>query len=76
MAIPDYVIEAANELKAPVELWLFRNHFAYDPANQEWCFHGPCAKGPKTLADAREWVERICDWLQCKYPEGPPDDLN
>jgi hypothetical protein len=76
MGIPDYVIEAANELRAPVELWLFRNHFAYDPASQEWCFHGPFSKVRQSLADAREWVERICGWLQHRYPEGPPDDLN
>ncbi len=76
MEIPEYIIEATNELKAPVELWIFRDHIAYDPASQEWCCHGPFAKGPKTLADAREWVERICGWLQCKYPEGPLDDLN
>jgi hypothetical protein len=68
MGITNYVIEAANELKAPVELWHWRNNFAFNAASQEWCFHGPCGKGPKTLAEAREWVERICGWLQYKYP--------
>ncbi len=76
MEISNCVIEAANELRAPVGLWLFRNHFAYDPASQEWGFHGPYSKGRKTMAETREWVERICGWLQYKYPEGPPDDLN
>ncbi|MFI5330164.1 MAG: hypothetical protein ACHQ2F_03900 [Desulfobaccales bacterium] len=76
MGIPDYVIEAVSELRAPVGLWLFRNHFTYDWASQEWCFHGPYSKGPKTLAEVREWVERICGWLQYRYPEGPPDELS
>jgi hypothetical protein len=74
MGITDYVIEAAQELRAPVDLWSFRNHFAYDAASQEWCFRGACSKWPKTLAETREWVERICGWLQYKYPEGPPGD--
>ncbi len=73
--VTDCVIEAANELKAPVEMGFFRSNFAFDHANQEWCFQGPCSKGPKTLAEAGEWVEKICGWLQYKYPEGPPDDL-
>jgi len=75
MEIADYVVEAADELEAPVELWLLRNRFNFDPASQEWCFHGPCAKGPKNLSEAREWVARICGWLQYKYPEGPAADL-
>jgi hypothetical protein len=75
MEITEYVIEAAHELKAPVELWLLRDKFVFDPESQEWCFRGPCSKGPKNFSEAREWVERICGWLQNKYPEGPPDDL-
>ena len=61
MGIADYVIEAASELKAPVDLWHIREKFDYDPASQEWCFHGSCSKAAKTLADAREWVEKICE---------------
>lgn len=75
MEIADYVVEAANELEAPVELWLLRNRFNFDPASQEWGLRGSCAKGPKNLSEAREWVESICGWLQYKYPEGPADDL-
>ncbi len=71
METTDYFIEAVIELDAPVDLWLFRNNFIYDPANQEWCFQGASSKGPKSLADAREWVEQICAWLQQNYPEGP-----
>ncbi len=76
MEITDYFIEAAIELDAPVDLWLFRNNFTYDQANQEWRFQGACSKGPKSLADAREWVEKICGWLQYNYPEGPPGELD
>lgn len=75
MEIPECVIEAASGLNTPVDLWLIRHHFDYDPANQEWRFQGACCKGPKSLADAREWVEKICGWLQYRYPEGPPDEV-
>lgn len=75
MKIVDYVMEAAEELDAPVELWLFRDQFQYDPADQEWCFNGACGKGPKSLADAREWVTKICGWLQYRFPDGPSGTL-
>jgi hypothetical protein len=71
MGISDYVAEAVNELNAPA-VWLFRNKFDFDYAGQEWCFTGSCFKGPKSLADAREWVEKICGWLQYQYPDGQP----
>jgi hypothetical protein len=71
MKVVDYVFEAAAALGAPAEVWSFRNSFNYDWSCQEWCFSGPSAKGPKALADMREWVERICGWLQSQYPTGP-----
>jgi hypothetical protein len=71
MEVVDYVVEAATALRAPAEVWLFRNKFNYDWSCQEWSFEGPLSKGPKTLAEMREWVERICGWLQCQYPTGP-----
>ncbi len=75
MKISECVIEAASELNAPGDLWFIRHNFDYDLANQEWLFQGACGKRPKSLAEAREWVEKICGWLQYKYPEGPPDDM-
>jgi hypothetical protein len=74
MGISECVVEAASELSAPGELWLMRHKFDYDPSNQEWRFQGACSKGPKSLAEAKEWVEKICGWLQYKYPAGPPND--
>jgi len=71
LGISDYVIEATSKLSAPVERWLMRQNFYYDLAYQVWRFQGVCPKGPKILAEAREWVEKICGWLQYKYPDGP-----
>ena len=71
MDVADYVFEAAAALKAPVEVWVFRNNFNYDWSCQEWGFEGPASKGPKTLAEMGEWAARICGWLQFKYPTGP-----
>lgn len=71
MGISDYLSEAVNALNAPAELWLFRDKFDFDCAGQEWCFRGSCFKGPKSLVDVREWAEKICGWLQYKYPEVP-----
>ena len=71
MEVTDYVFEAAAALRAPVEVWLFRNNFTYDWSCQEWGFAGPCSRGPTTLTEMREWVERICGWLQDQYPGGP-----
>jgi hypothetical protein len=71
MELENYVIEAASALAAPAEVWLCRQNFNYDWSGGEWRFEGSCGKGPKALADMREWMERICGWLQFKYPQGP-----
>lgn len=71
MKLENYVNEAAVALAAPQEVWLVRHNFNYDWRGQEWCFSGPCAKGTWALMDMREWVERICGWLQFNYPQGP-----
>lgn len=67
----DYVVEAAEALDAPGEIWLFRHDFLYDHANQEWRFSGSDFRGLKFVGEVRDWILRICDWLQGKYPEGP-----
>ena len=71
MELENYVIEAAAALAAPAEIWLCRHNFDYDWNGQEWRFEGSCGKGPNALTELREWVERICGWLQYKYPQGP-----
>jgi hypothetical protein len=71
MSNSDYVGEAAEALDAPGEIWLFRNHIFYDPANQEWRFSGSDLQGLKFVGEVRDWVLKICGWLQWKYPEGP-----
>jgi hypothetical protein len=75
MAMADYILEAAQELQAPAELGFWRNFFVFETASQEWCFRGLGSQGFETLPDARQWVERICGWLQYKYPEGPRGEL-
>jgi hypothetical protein len=67
----DYLVEAAEALEAPGEIWLFRDKILYDPASREWCFSGAQVKGLKFIGETRYWVFRICGWLQGKYPEGP-----
>jgi len=71
MELENYVIEAATALSAPAEVWLCRQQFNYDWSDEEWRFEGPCGKGPKALTEMRELMERICGWLQFKYPRGP-----
>ena len=67
----DYVVEAAEALDAPGEIWLFRNKIWYDSASRKWLFNGSCLPGLKFIGETRDWVLRICAWLQYRYPEGP-----
>ncbi len=71
MSNTDYVVEAAEALEAPGEIWLFRHDFLYDFASQEWRFSGSDFRGLQFVGDVRDWILRICDWLQGKYPQGP-----
>lgn len=66
-----YVVEAAEALGAPGEIWLFQHDFLYDHARHEWRFSPTDLKGLKFVGEVRDWILRICDWLQYKYPEGP-----
>ena len=67
----DCVLEAVATLGAPEELRRLRKNFDYDPVCREWGFDGYYFKGPKTLVDPGVWVQKICDWLQVNYPDGP-----
>jgi hypothetical protein len=67
----DYLVEAAEALEAPGEMWLFRDKISYDPASREWRLTGSGFTGLKFVGETRHWILRICGWLQCKYPEGP-----
>ena len=67
----DYVIEAAEALDAPGEIWLFRHKICFDPASREWRFTGSGFTGLKFVGETRHWILRICGWLQFKYPDGP-----
>jgi hypothetical protein len=67
----DYVGEAAEALEAPGEIWLFRHDFFYDHASREWRFKGADFPGLKFAGEVRDWLFRICDWLQGNYPAGP-----
>jgi len=67
----DYMVEAAEALDAPGEIWLFRDKIFYDPASREWCFIGSHLKGWKFIGETRYWILKICRWLQFNYPEGP-----
>ncbi len=71
MSNTDYVVEAAEALEAPGEIWLFRHDFSYDHASREWRFIGSDFQGMKFVGEVRDSILRICDWLQGKYPEGP-----
>ena len=71
MVISRYIIEAAMALNAPVELWPYGENFDYDPAVQEWCFREDCLDQPASWTNLKEWMERMCGWLQYKYPDGP-----
>ena len=71
MEIHDCVREAVESLGVPQELRGLQNNFDYDPVCREWGFDGFFFKGPKALTDPRLWVERICEWLQVNYPDGP-----
>jgi len=65
------VVEAAEALAAPVEIWLCRDKIFYDPASREWCFIASHLKGRKFIGETRYWILKICRWLQFNYPEGP-----
>ncbi len=65
------VQEAVETLGAPEELRRLRDNFDYDPVYREWGFDGYYFKGPKALMDPGVWVQKICDWLQVNYPDGP-----
>ena len=67
----DYVVEAAEALDAPGEIWLFRHKISYDPVSRRWHLTGSGSTGLKFIGETRNWVLRICGWLQNKYPEGP-----
>jgi hypothetical protein len=67
----DYLGEAAEALEAPGEIWLFRNRIYYDRDSREWRCSGSDCQGLKFAGEVRDWLLRICDWLQCNYPEGP-----
>jgi hypothetical protein len=67
----EYVVEAAEALDAPGEIWLFRDKIFYDSTSRQWCFIGSYLKGLNFIGETRYWVHSICGWLQFKYPEGP-----
>ena len=67
----DCVLEAVATLGAPEEMRRLRDNFDYDPVYQEWGFDGYYFKGTKALVDPGVWVQKICDWLQVNYPDGP-----
>jgi hypothetical protein len=67
----DYVGEAAEALAAPAEIWLFRDDFFYDQVSREWRFQGSDFPGLRLAGEVRDWLLRICDWLQGNYPAGP-----
>ena len=67
----DCVLEAVTTLGAPEELRRWRENFDYDPVYREWGFDGYYFRGPKVLVDPGVWVQKICDWLQANYPDGP-----
>lgn len=69
--IHNCVLEAVATLRAPEELRCWQENFTYDPICREWGFDGYYFKGPKVQVDPRTWVEKICDWLQVNYPDGP-----
>jgi hypothetical protein len=72
MGIFPGIMEAALALRASVELWPYGRNVAYDPALQEWSFRADYADPPESQANLTEWMERMCGWLQYKYPDGPP----
>ncbi len=67
----DYVVEAAEALDAPGEIWLFRHKIVFDRASREWRFTGSGFTPLRFVGETRQWLLSICDWLQFKYPEGP-----
>lgn len=71
MGISMCIVEAVMALDAPVELWPYGKNFDYDPAVQEWSFTEDHLDKPESLTNLKEWMERMCGWLQYKYPGGP-----
>jgi len=67
----DQVVEEAEALDAPGEIWLFRHKILYDPASRKWLFSGSGLPVLKFIGEIRDWVLKICAWLQCPYPGGP-----
>ena len=65
------VLEVVETLGAPEEMRRLRDNFDYDPVYREWGFDGYYFKGSKVLEDPGVWVQKICDWLQVNYPNGP-----
>ena len=70
-AMQECVQEAVETLGAPEEMRRLQDSFDYDPVYREWGFDGYYFKGSKALEDPRVWVQKICDWLQVNYPDGP-----
>ena len=69
--VRECVLEAVTALGAPEEMRRLRESFDYDPVYHEWGFDGYYFKGAKALVDPGVWVQKICDWLQVNYPDGP-----
>jgi hypothetical protein len=65
------VAQAVNALNIPDEIRQYWIHFNYNPFLEEWDFHGFVMKGQRSIEEIIEWVNRICSWLQCQYPQGP-----
>ena len=65
------VAQAVNALNIPDEIRQYWIHFKYNPYLEEWGFHGFVMKGRRSIEEVIEWVNRICSWLQCQYPQGP-----
>jgi hypothetical protein len=63
------VTEAIGAAGGPLALGPLRHHFFYDLRFREWCFDGCYSEDLGPLG--KEWVPKIRQWLQEKYPEGP-----
>jgi hypothetical protein len=69
--IKKFVLEAIAALGAPEDVYGLRENFDYDPVYREWGFDGYYFKGSKAQVEPEVWVQKICDWLQVNYPDGP-----
>ncbi len=70
MRIANCIFEAAMALEVPGELLMYPQIFVYDPADQEWRFTEDLEE-PEILDHLKEWMEKMCGWLQYQYPDGP-----